>query len=79
MSDASTNIEALLSEERVFEPPAGFRERAVVDDPAIYERADADLEAFWAEQAERLYLVPPLGHRDGLDRPRGSGGSTAAS
>ncbi|HYJ61048.1 MAG TPA: acetyl-coenzyme A synthetase N-terminal domain-containing protein, partial [Actinomycetota bacterium] len=48
------NIEALLSEDRVFEPPAGFRERAIVGDPAIYERADADPEAFWAEQADRL-------------------------
>jgi acetyl-CoA synthetase len=48
------NIEALLSEDRVFEPPAAFRERAVVGDPAIYESAAADVEAFWAEQAEQL-------------------------
>jgi acetyl-CoA synthetase len=48
------NIEALLSEDRVFEPSAAFRERAVVGDPAIYESAAADVEAFWAEQAERL-------------------------
>jgi acetyl-CoA synthetase len=48
------HIEALLSERRVFEPPPGFREGAIVGDPSIYERADADPEAFWAEQAERL-------------------------
>ena len=35
------NIDALLSEHRVFEPPEAFAERALVSDPAIYERADA--------------------------------------
>ena len=54
MSDIEQNIEALLSEERVFPPPADFVERAIVNDPEIYDRANADHEAFWAEQAERL-------------------------
>jgi acetyl-CoA synthetase len=54
VSDAERNIEALLSEERVFEPPEDFRARAIVRDDSIYERADADHEAYWAEQAERL-------------------------
>ncbi|HET6713931.1 MAG TPA: acetate--CoA ligase [Actinomycetota bacterium] len=54
MSDTPQNIEALLSELRVFEPPADFAERAIVSDPSVYERANADHEAFWAEQAERL-------------------------
>jgi acetyl-CoA synthetase len=54
MSDIEQNIEALLSEERVFPPPADFVERAIVNDPEIYDRANADYEAFWAEQAERL-------------------------
>jgi acetyl-CoA synthetase len=54
MSDAQQNIAALLSEDRVFEPSDGFRAHAIVQDPAIYERADADPEAFWAEQADRL-------------------------
>ena len=54
MSDIEQNIEALLSEERVFPPPAEFVERAIVNDPEIYDRANADHEAFWAEQAERL-------------------------
>jgi acetyl-CoA synthetase len=48
------DIEALLSEDRVFAPPPGFVERALVSDPAIYERAEADPEAFWVEQADRL-------------------------
>ena len=54
MSDTPQNIEALLSELRVFEPPADFAERAIVSDPSVYERANADHEAFWAEQADRL-------------------------
>jgi acetyl-CoA synthetase len=57
MSDADQNIAALLSEERVFEPSEGFRARAVVQDRSIYERAEADSEAFWAEQADRLGWV----------------------
>ncbi len=54
MSEIEQNIEALLSEKRVFPPPTGFVERALVSDPEVYERAAADHEAFWAEQAERL-------------------------
>ena len=54
MGDTERNIEALLSEQRVFEPPPAFVERAVVSDPGIYERASADPEGFWEEQAERL-------------------------
>ncbi|MFN8234218.1 MAG: acetate--CoA ligase [Actinomycetota bacterium] len=54
MDDEQRNIEALLSEDRIFEPPADFAARAVVGDPGIYERAAADPEAFWAEQADQL-------------------------
>ena len=54
MSDIQQNIEALLSEPRVFEPPPAFTERAIVSDPSVYERANADHEGFWAEQADRL-------------------------
>ncbi|MCA1726567.1 MAG: AMP-binding protein, partial [Actinobacteria bacterium] len=54
MADVEASIEALLSEERRFEPPTDFAANAVVSDPGIYERAAADPEAFWVEQAERL-------------------------
>ncbi|MEX1046028.1 MAG: acetate--CoA ligase [Actinomycetota bacterium] len=54
MGDAEQTIEALLSEKRVFEPPKEFTERAIVNDPSIYDRAAADFEGFWVEQAERL-------------------------
>jgi acetyl-CoA synthetase len=53
------HIEALLQEGRTFPPPPGFAERAVVSDPAIYERAAADPEAFWAEQAAALEWSRP--------------------
>jgi acetyl-CoA synthetase len=54
VSEEQRDIEALLSERRVFEPPADFVERALVNDSGIYERAAADPEAFWAQEAERL-------------------------
>jgi acetyl-CoA synthetase len=54
MSEVQQNIAALLSENRVFEPSEEFRSNAVVRDRTVYERAEADYEGFWAEQAERL-------------------------
>ncbi len=46
-------LEELQRVER-FPPPPEFVERANVTDPGIYERAAADPEAWWVEQAERL-------------------------
>jgi len=54
MSDVEQNISDLLSEDRVFPPPPDFTAHAIVSDRSIYERAAADPEVFWAEQAERL-------------------------
>jgi acetyl-CoA synthetase len=54
VSEVEATIEALLSEGRVFPPPPEFTAKAVVSDPEIYERAAADPEAFWVEQAEKL-------------------------
>jgi acetyl-CoA synthetase len=48
-----SEIEQLLEIER-FEPPAAFKERALWSDPAIYEEAAADPEAFWSAQAKEL-------------------------
>ena len=59
MSDPQQHIEALLSEDRVFEPAEAFRAAALITDPAIYERANADFEAFWAEQAAHLEWLRP--------------------
>ena len=48
MADLQQSIAALLSEERVF-APAGFVAEALVKDRGIYDRAEADVEGFWAE------------------------------
>ena len=57
--DPIGEIDALLSEERTFEPPAGFREHALVRDAAIYEQADRDPEGFWATFARELEWIAP--------------------
>jgi acetyl-CoA synthetase len=54
MPDAEATIEALLSEKRVFEPSEEFRSRALWMDPGVHQRAAADPEGFWAQQAGRL-------------------------
>jgi acetyl-CoA synthetase len=53
-------FEALLQEHRRFAPPPDFAARAVVADPAIYDKAAADPEAFWAEEARRLDWFEPF-------------------
>jgi acetyl-CoA synthetase len=47
-------LEELLEQER-FSPPDEFAEHAVIKDASIHEKADADREAFWAEQADALH------------------------
>lgn len=47
-------IEVLSHEDRTFPPPAEIAAKANLNDPAVYERARQDPEAFWAEQAENL-------------------------
>ena len=54
MTDAEQNISDLMTENRVFQPPAGFTENAIVKDRSVYDRAEADFQGFWAEQAELL-------------------------
>ncbi|HEY2667768.1 MAG TPA: acetate--CoA ligase [Actinomycetota bacterium] len=53
------NIDALLEELRVIDPPEEFRRNAIVGDPEIYARAEADPEGFWAEQAATLRWSRP--------------------
>ncbi|MBW7997370.1 MAG: acetate--CoA ligase [Candidatus Glassbacteria bacterium] len=58
MSDSSKQnpqtIDTLLEEGRVFKPSEEFRSKANAADADIYEKADKDPEAFWAEFAEEL-------------------------
>ena len=53
-----TGIESILTEDRVFPPPAEFSANAHVKSfeeyEELYARAAADVPAFWAEQAESL-------------------------
>jgi acetyl-CoA synthetase len=46
-------LEELLEQER-FEPPAAFREAALLNDQSVYEEAARDREGWWAKQAEAL-------------------------
>jgi acetyl-CoA synthetase len=52
-------INALLDESRVFAPPAAWREGAHVTDPAVYDRAARDPEAFWESFAKELDWISP--------------------
>jgi len=49
-----STLDSLLKEDRHFEPPADFVENALVTDPEVYRRADADPQAFWAGWAREL-------------------------
>ncbi len=52
-TDLERELSALLEVER-FEPSAEFRERALWSDPAVYEEAAADPQAWWLRQATEL-------------------------
>jgi acetyl-CoA synthetase len=45
---------AELLEQEIFEPPAAFREKALIADESVYEEAARDPQAWWAKQAEAL-------------------------
>src|SRR4051812_27480792 len=49
-------LERMLEIER-FEPPESFRTNALLSDPAVYEQAAADPQAWWSAQAESLDWV----------------------
>ena len=54
MTSTEETLSNLLKEDRRFEPPEDLAADANLKEEA-YARADADREAFWAEQAERLH------------------------
>jgi acetyl-CoA synthetase len=56
---AEATIEDYFSEEREFPPTPDFVSKAVVSDPGIYQKAEADWEGFWAEQAGGLDWFRP--------------------
>src|ERR1041384_5769320 len=55
----SERIETLLHEQRTFPPPESFRRSAHVRDAAVYARARADREGYWADWARQLEWIRP--------------------
>ena len=43
-----------LLDQETFEPPAGFRDKALIADESVHEEAARDPDAWWAKQAEAL-------------------------
>ncbi|MBA2319479.1 MAG: acetate--CoA ligase [Euzebyales bacterium] len=58
-SSSGPAIENLYSEQRTFPPPADFAERATIGDPAVYDEAEQDVEAWWASHAGALRWTKP--------------------
>ena len=57
--DAAAEIAALLNEDRKFAPSDAFVRQANAQDPAIYQTAAADPEAFWEGFAKELEWMQP--------------------
>jgi acetyl-CoA synthetase len=52
-------LDVLMETERTFPPPEEFAKQANANDPKIYERAEADPEAWWASWADKLEWIEP--------------------
>src|SRR5215475_3058042 len=52
--DLDHELAELLEVER-FDPPAAFREHALLSDPAVYEEAERDWKGWWERQARELH------------------------
>src|SRR4051794_25518402 len=53
------DLEVLLREEDVFPPPEDFAKQANANDPAIYDEAEKDFEAWWESWAKKLDWFEP--------------------
>ena len=58
-ASSTGQIDALLQEDRRYPPSDEFKAQANWSDPSIYARAEADPEAFWAEQAQAIDWFKP--------------------
>ncbi len=58
--DQSGQLDVLLATEQTFPPPPEFAAEANASDPGIYDRADADPEAWWGSWAEKLDWIEPF-------------------
>jgi acetyl-CoA synthetase len=69
MSETARHIEALQVEDRVFPPPPEFAANANAT-AELYERAAADLEGFWADEAKRIdWMTEPTERCDRSNPP----------
>jgi acetyl-CoA synthetase len=62
MADATQverDLEVLLKEEDRFEPPEDFVKQANFSDPAVYDEAEKDYEAWWERWAKELDWFEP--------------------
>ncbi len=60
MSDGqAAELEVLLGDEQVFDPPPEFTAQANASDPAVYEQADRDPEGWWESWARKLDWAEP--------------------
>jgi acetyl-CoA synthetase len=59
MAEEERDLEVLLKEEDRFEPPREFVEQANFSDPAVYEEAESDFEAWWERWAKELDWFEP--------------------
>src|SRR2546425_358282 len=57
---SGTALETFAREDRTFPPPREFAAQANAKDPGIYERAERDVEGFWAEHARTLQWRRPF-------------------
>ncbi|MBX6352057.1 MAG: acetate--CoA ligase [Thermoflavifilum sp.] len=60
MGEADKTLDTLWQDQRRFDPSATFRAQANWTDPGVYERAEADPEGYWAEQARHLTWFEPF-------------------
>src|SRR4051812_14518720 len=68
-ADLEQELEQLLDEE-TFEPPDEFRQAALLTDESVYEKANSDPQAWWAEQAKALHwFTEPKEVLDDSDPP----------
>jgi acetyl-CoA synthetase len=47
-------LEEMLEIE-TFDPPEGFKEHALLNDPSVYDEAEADWKGWWVKQAKELH------------------------
>ena len=66
----SSSIDVLLHEDRKFPPSEAFRREAHIRDWSVHERAAADFEAYWEDEARKLEWIRPWSKVLEWDPPR---------